>query len=241
MILQSKVIPALIRQKQVMSELVKDSFWIFIIRVKTLVGSFSSKQYLYCMDFLNIIRLTRETKWIVADDAANNKDIPEMKTFSWHLKKSALTCYIAVMYCIDWKLFSYYSGLLRFSDHILPNETDCSQELYSKKSKEAQSLFINIRTSVISLFNRAQLFYEIAHFFRSSGNLFGSNAFREIVTFLQQYTDIYWHNHDIGWNKFICRLDQKISRLPSLFWAQLAALQQQRNFWLDYSPLHEHA
>ena len=53
------------------------------------------------MDFLNIIRLTRETKWIVADDAANNKDIPEMKTFSWHLKKSALTSYIAVMYCID--------------------------------------------------------------------------------------------------------------------------------------------
>ena len=33
---------------------------------------------------------------IVADDEANNKDIPQVKVFSWHLNESLIT----VMYCI---------------------------------------------------------------------------------------------------------------------------------------------
>ena len=36
-----------------------------------------------------------------SSDEANNKDIPQVKIFAWHLKESLLASYIAAMYCID--------------------------------------------------------------------------------------------------------------------------------------------
>ena len=119
-----------------------------IIGVKFLGGSFSSINSTYiCMDFSKLQRLAWDTKWIVADDEANNKYIPQVKIFSWHLNESLITSYIAVMYCIVWKLFSYYFGLLIFSvwtllqDFIVSNETDWSQEWYSKWSEEAKACY----------------------------------------------------------------------------------------------------
>ena len=53
------------------------------------------------MNFFKTYDLHDIPKWIVADDEANNKDFPQVKIFSWHLKESLLASYIAVMYCID--------------------------------------------------------------------------------------------------------------------------------------------
>ena len=52
------------------------------------------------MDSFNFTQLAWYTKWIIVDDGANNKEIPQVKIFSWHLNESLITSHITVM-CID--------------------------------------------------------------------------------------------------------------------------------------------
>ena len=49
------------------------------------------------MDSFNFTQLARYTKWKVADDEANNKYIPQVKFFCWHLNESLITSFFSVL------------------------------------------------------------------------------------------------------------------------------------------------
>ena len=57
-----------------------------------LEGTFSWINRIYIvMDLFKIVQLAWDTKWIIQDDDASNKDILQMKMFYWHLNESLLT------------------------------------------------------------------------------------------------------------------------------------------------------
>ena len=82
-----------------MSQPANKSFVLLIVEVKFLVSSFSSINRTYMtMDSFIFTQLAWYTKWIIADDGANNKDIPQVKMFKWvNLKFSCQWLYEAMI------------------------------------------------------------------------------------------------------------------------------------------------